>query len=149
MDPELVKLLDERECERLISTYCHLVDFGNAPDIANLFTPNGVWLGLNVKMNGQEDIRAHFEHRQSVTRRQSRHLCTNIVIDMGIDKASAICYLVNYRHDSSTGEAESPAPVGLPKYVGEYHDTFEKTSGGWRFAVRRFEIAFLRPATVG
>ena len=148
MDPELVKLLNERECERLISTYCHLVDFGKAPDIANLFTSDGVWLGLNVKMNGQADIRAHFEQRQSVERRQSRHLCTNIVIDMGIDTASSICYLVNFRHDSSTGRAESPAPAGLPKYVGEYHDTFEKTSEGWRFAVRRFEVSFLRPAMV-
>ena len=148
MDSELVKLLNERECERLISTYCHLVDFGNAPDIANLFTSDGLWLGLNVKMNGQADIRAHFEQRQSVERRQSRHLCTNIVIDMGIDTASSVCYLVHFRHDSSTGRAESPAPAGLPKYVGEYHDTFEKTSEGWRFAVRRFEISFLRPARV-
>ena len=97
-------------------------------------------------MIGQDEIRAGFTRRQAVTRRQSRHLCTNVVVDVEGDEATSLCYLVNYRHDSSTGVAESPAPAGLPKYVGEYRDRFVRTADGWRFAERQFDMAFLRPS---
>jgi len=146
MNDEIQRLLDEREIERLVATYCHLVDFGDAPAIADLFTDAGKWHSAEVVMDGQEEIRAGFTRRQAVTRRQSRHLCTNLVIDVNGDSATSLCYLVNYRHDSETGVAESPAPAGIPKYVGEYRDRFEKTPDGWRFSDRRFDLSFLRPS---
>ena len=95
-------------------------------------------------MVGQDQIRAGFSARQEVTRRQSRHLCTNVLVRVQGDEATSLCYLLNFRHDSRTGVAESPAPAGLPKYVGEYHDRFVRTPMGWRFASRRCELAFLR-----
>jgi ketosteroid isomerase-like protein len=144
MSDDLQRLVDERACERLIAVYCHLVDFGDAPAIADLFTADGRWRSADVDMDGQDAIRAGFTRRQAVTRRQSRHLCTNVVIDVNGDEAISLCYLVNYRHDSQTGTAESPAPAGLPKYVGEYRDTFVRTPDGWRFADRQFDLAFLR-----
>ena len=139
-------MADERACERLIATYCHLVDFGNAPGIADLFTTQGRWTSAEVDMDGQDAIRAGFTRRQAVTRRQSRHLCTNVVIDVTGDEAAGLCYLVNYRHDSESGSAESPAPAGIPKYVGEYRDRFVRTPHGWRFSERQFDLAFLRPS---
>ena len=36
MDQDIQRLFDERECEKLISEYCRLVDFGNAAGIAQL-----------------------------------------------------------------------------------------------------------------
>ena len=144
MEIELQRLLDENACEKLISKYCHLVDFGNASAIADLFASDGSWSGPDVSMIGQEEIRAGFKRREAVARRQSRHLCTNVLIRVNGDEALGLCYLLNFRHDSSTGIAESPAPSGLPKYVGEYHDLFVRTTEGWRFATRRFDLAFLR-----
>lgn len=144
MDNELQRLLDENACEKLISEYCHLVDFGNASAIADLFTSDGSWTGPGVTMIRQEDIRAGFERREAVAKRQSRHLCTNVLIRVNGDEATGLCYLLNFRHDSSTGVAESPAPSSLPKYVGEYRDLFVRTTDGWRFATRRFDLAFLR-----
>ena len=144
MTDDLQRLLDERAIERLIAVYCHLVDFGDAPAIADLFVAEGRWTSAEVDMDGQDQIRAGFTRRQAVTRRQSRHLCTNVVVDVDGDTATSLCYLVNYRHDSQTGVAESPAPAGLPKYVGEYRDRFVRTPDGWRFSERRFELAFLR-----
>jgi ketosteroid isomerase-like protein len=144
MTDDLQTLLDERAIERLIAVYCHLVDFGDAPAIADLFVAEGRWTSAEVDMDGQDQIRAGFTRRQAVTRRQSRHLCTNVVVDVDGDTATSLCYLVNYRHDSQTGVAESPAPAGLPKYVGEYRDRFVRTPDGWRFSERRFELAFLR-----
>lgn len=37
----------------------------------------------------------------------------------------------------------------MPKYVGECHDRFRRTDGGWRFASRRVEVAFRRGTSVG
>ena len=144
MDQDLQRLVDERACEKLISEYCHLVDFGNASAIAQLFILEGRWSGPGVDMVGQSEIEAGFSARQAVTRRQSRHLCTNVSIDVEGDEARGLCYLLNFRHDSQSGTAETPAPAGLPKYVGEYHDRFVRTDQGWRFASRRFDLAFLR-----
>lgn len=143
---DLHRLADERACERLVIEYTHLVDFGNAPGIADLFTEDGVWRTDEFSMDGQDEIRAGFGRRQGVTRRQSRHVCTNIVITVDGDTATGLCYLVNYRHDSVSGTAEKPAPADVPKYVGEYHDTFVRTAAGWRFQDRFCEMTFVRPS---
>lgn len=140
------RLADERACERLITQYTHLVDFGDAVGIADLFTQDGVWRSDEVTMDGQDEIRAGFGRRQGVTRRQSRHICTNVIVNVDGDSATALCYLVNFRHDSETGVAEKPAPADVPKYVGEYHDTFVRTPEGWKFAVRYCDMAFVRPS---
>lgn len=146
----LTRLLDERACERLVIDYTHLVDFGEAARIADLFTADGVWEADGVRMDGRDAIRAGFGARQGVTRRTSRHVCTNVAITLeGPDAAAGISYLVNYRHDSQTGTAELPAPVGHPKFVGEYHDRFVRTPDGWRIAHRRCTLAFVRVRGAG
>jgi SnoaL-like domain len=82
---------------------------------------------------------------KSVTRRQSRHVITNVLVDVGSDdEAEAVAYLVNYRHDSTTETAEQPAPADHPKFVGEYHLVFRHVDGQWRIASLRFDLAFLR-----
>ena len=139
----LTKLLDERACERLVIDYTHFVDFGEAARIADLFTDDGVWEADGVRMDGRDAIRAGFGARQGVTRRTSRHVCTNLAVTLtGPDEATGLSYLVNYRHDSKTGTAELPAPVGHPKFVGEYHDRFVRTPDGWR--IRRRSTTFMR-----
>jgi hypothetical protein len=72
---------------------------------------------------------------------------TNVAIDLtGPDEASALCYLINYRYDSSSGVAEQPAPVDHPKFVGEYRDRLVRTPDGWRFAHRHCDLTFVRAA---
>ncbi len=56
MDQDIQRLFDERECEKLISEYCRLVDFGNAAGIAQLFVSHGIWTGPDVEMIGQSEI---------------------------------------------------------------------------------------------
>lgn len=140
------QIADERACERLVIEYTHLVDSGNATGIADLFTDDGVWRTDEFAMNGGDEIRAGFGRREGVTRRQSRHVCTNVIINVDGDTATGLCYLVNYRHDSETGTAEKPAPADVPKFVGEYHDRFVRTDDGWRFEDRYCDMAFVRPS---
>lgn len=144
IDP-VARLLAERACERLMTDYTRFVDFGEAARIADLFTADGIWEADGVQMVGRDAIRAGFSARQGVERRTSRHVCTNIAVDiLTPDEATALSYLVNYRHDSRSGAAERPAPVDHPKFVGEYHDRFVRTDAGWRFAHRRCDLAFVR-----
>jgi uncharacterized protein (TIGR02246 family) len=146
MTSDLETMLAERECERLVYRYAWLVDSGEAAGIADLFTEDGVWAaGDGEPMRGREGILRGFTRRQGITRRQSRHVMTNVLIDItGPDTATGIVYLVNFRHDSKTGVAEKPAPADAPKFVGDYHLTFRRVDGTWYFDTLDLDLAFLR-----
>jgi uncharacterized protein (TIGR02246 family) len=149
MDEAVLELMwAERACERLVYRYAWLVDSGEAAGIADLFTEDGVWkAGDGEPMRGREGIRAGFTARQAITRRQSRHVMTNVLIDVDGDTATGRVYLVNYRHDSKTGVAERPAPSDAPKFVGEYDLTFRRVDGEWLIDTLDLDLAFLRRRT--
>jgi SnoaL-like domain len=142
---DLTRLLAERACERLIVEYTRRVDFGRAAEIADLFCPDSEWQGTDLHLTNREQIREWFVKRQGVTRRVSRHVCTNIAVDViSEDEATSICYMINYRHDRQAGDLSLPVPVEVPKFVGELHDRFRREPDGWRFASRRVEVSFVR-----
>ncbi len=142
---ELQQILAERACERLIVEYCRRVDFGEASGIADLFTDDGRWEGTDLVLEGREQIRAWFEKREGVSRRVSRHVCTNVAVALASEtEASSLCYMINYRHDRREGDEALPVPAEVPKFVGELHDSFRLTDDGWRFASRLVTVAFVR-----
>ena len=142
----LDRIIAERACERLVYEYAWLVDSGNASGVADLFTDDGEWLGADGRgMRGNIEIRQAFAGRQGLTRRQSRHVMTNVRIDYdGGDRAAGTAYLLNYRHDADGDVAAQPAPADHPKFVGDYHLTFRRTPSGWRIETLRFDLVFLR-----
>jgi hypothetical protein len=142
---ELDRMLVERSCERLIMEYSRLVDFGEAAAVADLFTADARWEGTDLLLDGREEIRAWFEKREAVARRVSRHVFTNVVIDIvSPTEATGLSYMINYRHDREEGDESLPVVMEEPKWMGEAHDTFRLTEDGWRFASRRVEPAFMR-----
>lgn len=147
MDPDVARMLAERACERLIIEYARRVDFGEASRIAELFVADGVWTGVDLRLDGRDAIREWFTEREALDRRVSRHVHTNIAVELevGGDRARAESYLVNYRHDRRGADRAMPAPGDIPKYVGECRDTFARTDEGWRFASRDVAVAFVRP----
>jgi len=134
----------ERACGRLVVDYTHLVDFGEAERVAELFAEGAVWEAGDVRFEGRDALRAMFRGRQQMVRRRSRHVCTNLAIDVvDAERASGRVYLQLYRHDFDADPAPGAvAPGGPPVAVGEYHDEFVRTADGWRFARRRAELAF-------
>lgn len=135
---EIDRLLIERACERLVVAYTHLVDFGEATKVADLFTPDGTWSSPEVTMTGRDQIRAGFAAREAMAR-VSKHVCTNLQIDArDDDHAEGIVYLSLYRTDTDA----AVAPLDGPTLIGHYRDTFVRTHRGWRFASRRFEVTF-------
>jgi len=146
MDP-IERLLIERECERLVTLYCHYVDHGEAQRIADLFTEDGVWTapGL-VTMAGREELRKGLGARQARTTRTARHVCNNLLLDViDRDHVEGVVYLTLYNFDRKEGEAaDVPAPMDLPRMVGEYRDRFVRTPEGWRFSRRETAASFVR-----
>ena len=134
----------ERACERLVVTYTHLVDFGEAEQVAELFAADALWQAGEIRFEGRDAVRAMFRGRQEMTQRRSRHVCTNGVVDVvDEDHATGLVYLQLYRPDFEPGaRTDSLAPDAHPVAVGEYHDQFVRTAEGWRFAERRAELAF-------
>ena len=133
----------ERECERLITRYCHNVDHGHAAKVAELFTEDGVWRNAATTMSGRDAIRQGFQRRQDNKGRASRHVCSNALIDViGDTEANGTVYLSLYYFDGEPDRARSPTDC-LQK-LGEYRDHFVKTADGWRFNHREVIANFWR-----
>ncbi len=147
---DLARLIAERSCERLIVEYARLVDFGNAGGIADLFTEDAVWSGTDLVLDGRAAIREWFVKREGLARRVSRHVFTNVGVDLLSDtEATSVCYMINYRHDRQEGDTRMPTRGDVPKYVGECRDRFRLTPDCWRFTARHVEVAFVRPSRRG
>jgi len=139
---DIEHMLIERECSRLVTAYCHLIDHGEAARVVDLFSEDATWATQGVKMAGREQLRAGFEHRQDQTERMSRHVCHNFhcnVIDE--NHAEGVVYLTLYRNDGDPDRKISPL-VG-PAVVGEYRDRFERTADGWRISHRELGVSFV------
>lgn len=142
---DLERLLIERACARLVTEYCHFVDHGEAAKIAGQFTEDGVWASATDTRSGREAIAKSFGRRQDNAARMSRHVCSNLLIDV-IDEnnASGVVYLTLYRHDGDPARRVSPTEA--PDIIGEYRDTFVRTSDGWRFKQREIHVSFSKAA---
>lgn len=118
--------------------YTHLVDGGEAAAVADLFAADGVWSSGPARYEGRDAIRAAFARRQA-SDRTSRHVCTNLRIDVvDDDHATGLVYLTLYRFDG-----DGPGRPD-PDLVGEYRDAFVRTTEGWRFAERTAHAPFQR-----
>ena len=136
------RLSIERACERLVVAYSHLIDFGEAGRVGELFTEDGVWESAEATMRGRQQITAGFGRRQANAGRRSRHVCTNIAVDVvSAVEATGVCYFSLYRADGVDGPV---APLDGPAIVGDYRDRFVRTEEGWRIAHRAANAAFVR-----
>lgn len=139
MDP-IEEMLIERACVRLVTDYCHLVDHGEASRIADLFTEDGIFIGVE----GRDALRSFFATRENNCAGMSRHVCNNTLIDaIDPDSARGVTYLTLYRDDGEPGRLVSP--LEGPMLAGEYRDEFTRTSEGWCRSPRQLVIDFTRP----
>jgi ketosteroid isomerase-like protein len=133
-DDDLVRLHeDERQIRNLIARLGHLADYGGLDEYMTLFTDDAGWdLGGTV-VEGADAIRADRVSRRSQGTQgpgtNTRHMNTTMWVDVdGSDLATAHSYYV-FVGDAGT----SPTVMS----TGRYHDTFRRTSAGWKLAHRR------------
>lgn len=120
----------EADCARLIALYANLNDEARWDEVAELYAEDGVMVrptAPNAPVAGREAILEAFKARPP---RTTRHVCSNVVIDVESDStARGTSAMLLF-----TGEA---VPL-----VGSFHDRFILTDDGWRFAERRGSLIF-------
>ena len=130
MTPE-ARRAAEWDCTRLINLYATLNDRARWRELAALYTPDGRMTrptAPDAPVVGRDAILAAFEARPA---RTTRHICSNIVIDV-----------------TSETEAVGSSAMLLftaadtPPLIGGFEDRFVRTEEGWRFAERRGTLTF-------
>lgn len=120
----------EHDCARLIADYANRNDAGEWEAVAALFAEDGRLARPSAPDDwivGRPAILAAFRARPA---RRTRHLCTNIVIDViDADHARGHSAVALFLGDS----------VVKP---GSFDDRFVRTPDGWRFAERRGSMTF-------
>lgn len=120
----------EHDCARLIADYANRNDAADWAGVAALFADDGRLArptAPNDWITGREAILAAFLARPA---RTTRHLCTNIVIDV---------------IDRDTARGHSAVALFLADdlvKIGSFDDAFVHTAAGWRFAERRGSLTF-------
>jgi len=121
--------LIERACERLVLDFAYFSDHRDYESLGSLFTESGVMIRPSgARLEGRNAIMAAY--KATPADRITRHICTNIRITVdSADQARGTTYATVYSNSAT------------PK-VGEFEDKFERTSEGWRIAIRsaRFVI---------
>jgi len=141
MTPEQRRAI-EWECTRLINLYANLNDQGRWPDVAALYTEDGLMTrptAPDQAIVGRHALLASFVARPP---RVSRHICANIVVTVESETRASACS--NILLFTGTADADGGLPIrdDGPPLVGEFHDVFALTADGWRFAERRGTLSF-------
>ena len=138
---DLDTLLIERACERLIIESANCNDRRDWAALAALYTPDGVV----VRPSGQRiEGRAAIEaaYAAGPGERVTRHLCTNIAIDVDgphtAHATTAVLIVSGVR--SQDPEVTFGVVPSEHHKVGEFADRFERTDDGWRIAERRASL---------
>jgi 3-phenylpropionate/cinnamic acid dioxygenase small subunit len=134
----------ERECARLVLRSLRAFDERDWTGYSQLFTEDGVFVRANAPAEpllGREAIRRALAQRPAS--RVTRHLCTNLEIDvLDEERARGFCYLLLYAGDASQPEAVLGRAADGVQRLGEYRDTFVRTSAGWRIGRREGRLVF-------
>ncbi len=126
----LDRLLAEHDIARLVTRFALLNDQADWDAVAAMFTADGRFIrpAGGEPVVGREAIRASFASRPP---RVSRHLITNILVDIGsADEATSQCAMLLYTAPAGETSAASPA------LVGGFRDKLIRTADGWRFTER-------------
>lgn len=130
MPPDASRAI-EWECARLINLYAQLNDAARWEEVAALYAADGSMTrptAPDAPIIGRDAILAAFQSRPA---RTTRHICSNIVID--VETATAA-------RGSSAMLLFTAADA--PPLVGGFEDRFVLTGEGWRFAERRGTLTF-------
>ncbi|WP_315759986.1 nuclear transport factor 2 family protein [Sphingomonas sp. Y38-1Y] len=120
----------ELDCTRLVSLYAKLNDEARWLEVAALYAEDGVMArptAPDAPIVGRDAILAAFTARPP---RTTRHVCSNIVIDVE-----------NANHAAGSSVMLLFTGYGAP-LVGNFDDRFVRTPEGWRFAERRGSLTF-------
>jgi 3-phenylpropionate/cinnamic acid dioxygenase small subunit len=124
---------DAEALRRTLALYCQLLDDSRYDDWSQLFAPDGLWVLGEREFRGRPAMLAYMvQLRRERPEWRTRHLCTNMVLELAGDGASATSDLAML---ARTGD-EPWQVVSL----GRYYDRLARTDAGWQFVERRLEV---------
>lgn len=124
------RLVAEQEIARLITRFALLNDAGDWDAVAATFVEDGRFVrpAGGDPVVGRAAIHASFASRPP---RVSRHLITNIIVDVNSpDEATSRCAMLLYTAPAGETVATSPA------LIGGFRDRLVREADGWCFAER-------------
>jgi ketosteroid isomerase-like protein len=130
----LRRLLDKDEIADLVHRYSFFVDQKLYDEVAELFTDDCVvdyGPGVAPPIRGRAALRKMFGHPSGGFAATSHHNANVLVTFEGDDRASVRTSLYAW-HRLPNG--------ATPQLWGLYHDTVERTPGGWRIAARQLRV---------
>lgn len=129
----------ERQCIRLCHDFAWSVDTGQYDTFVDLFAGDGVFERAGQISRGHLAIRQFLAARPAG--RATRHLCTNIRIDMTTThSATGTCSALMFQAPLEPA-SQLPLPVSTP-FVVDYVDAYERTDNGWKFKHRKVHVIF-------
>jgi ketosteroid isomerase-like protein len=132
---DLRAVADRVEIEALRGEFVDALMTGDYDRFASLFTEGGAWRipYIDVELVGREEIRAGIERMQGLWDYfvQTSHPGT---IELDGDNAAGRAYVSEFGH-MREGRSELNYAV--------YHDRYERTPDGWKFADRVYEVRYL------
>jgi ketosteroid isomerase-like protein len=132
---DLQSIADRIEIEALRGEFSDAGMMGDYDRLASLFVRDGVWQipDIDVRLVGREDIRVGIERLQALWGYfvQTTHPGT---IRIEGDTASGRAYVSEFgrMHDGSSH-----------LNYAIYHDRYQRTPDGWKFAERIYEVRYL------
>ena len=123
---------DEQAILALIHAYAERLDDGDLDGVAALFA-DATWRtpARAQPLRGTAAVRRAYDGVLLYDGRPStKHVITNVTIDIAADAATA-----SARSYFTVLQARPGLPL-QPIICGRYHDAFARSAGGWRFADR-------------
>jgi uncharacterized protein (TIGR02246 family) len=132
---DLATIADRFEIEALRGEFTDAATMRDYDRFASLFTPDGAWRipGANVEFVGRAEIRAGIERLQDLWEYfvQNTHPGT---IRLTGDTAVGRAYVAEFGRFRDGGSHLN---------YSVYHDHYQRTPDGWKFAERRYEVRYV------
>jgi ketosteroid isomerase-like protein len=132
---DLQAIADRVELEALRGEFTDALMTHDYDRFASLFTPDGAWRipYVNIELVGQDQIRAGIEQMQGLWDYfvQTAHPGT---IQLAGDAATGRAYIAEF---GRFREGRSELNYAI------YHDRYQRTPEGWKFAERVYEVRYL------
>ena len=140
MDP-IGRLLVEWECTQLCYRFARHLDSGDFESMIALFTEDGVFDRVGQLLRGHDGIRAAFRERPvGIT---TRHVVTNVhFLEVQANRAEAHVYNLSFHALGDEREGPLAYATENARFI-DFHDHYERTDDGWRFASRQTRVIFV------
>ncbi|EFI59108.1 MULTISPECIES: nuclear transport factor 2 family protein [Comamonas] len=137
MNNDLQQQLNQQACIDLVLRAAAYADAGDALRFSQLFAEDAVLQRPNGEpLEGRSAIAAAYQKRP--TGRMSRHLLTNILVEMhGADTASAHSQVLLWSCDDSEPVTVHGRKAHARQLLGEFNDHFCRTAEGHWLIARR------------